>query len=303
MQERPEFHVTAGVLSDAEGRVLVAQRPSGKHLAGRWEFPGGKLHEGELPLDGLKRELGEELGIEVESAEPLVRLLHEYPDRRVLLDVWRVQRYAGTVQGLDGQALDWVKPDRLPSIDLLEADRPIITALRLPRRARCVHGLDGLVQAGRGRTPEALFWRPQRADRDAPETKEAVAAARRAGHRVLVAGEGVEAALMAATTLADGLLLEPTGAQVSLDPGGSFICGALCRTPSAAKAAVKAGAHFIVLALAGEPANEQRFAPVFQYLGVPGYLGWYTTGKGALERARASWAHGCAIGPFSKPAG
>ena len=296
MEGRPELHVTAGVLSDAEGRVLVAKRPPGKHLAGRWEFPGGKLQDGELPIDGLKRELGEELGVTVESAEPLVRLLHEYPDRRVLLDVWRVTRYTGTVQALDGQALDWVKPDRLPSIDLLEADRPIITALRLPRQARCIHGLGELVAAARRKTPEALFWRPQGADRDAVETREAVAAARRAGHRVLVSGEGVEAALMAATTLADGMLLEPTGARVSLDPGGSFICGALCRTPSAAKAAVKAGAHFIVLALAGEPAYEQRFAPVFQY------LGWYT-GNGALARARTSWAHGCAIGPFSKPAG
>jgi 8-oxo-dGTP diphosphatase len=290
------------VLSDAEGRVLVAQRPPGKHLAGRWEFPGGKLHEGELPLDGLKRELAEELGVAVEAAEPLIRLLHDYPDRRVLLDVWQVTRYTGTVQGLDRQALDWVKPDRLPSIDLLEADRPIITALRLPRRARCVHGLAGLIQAARGKTPEALFWRPERADRDAVETKEAVAAARRAGHRVLVSGEGVEAALMAATTLADGLLLEPTSAQVSLDPGGSFICGALCRTPSAARAAVKAGAHFIVLSLPEEPAHEERFAPVLQVLGVPAYLGWYRDHR-RLARARTSWAHGCAIGPFSKPAG
>ena len=94
----------------------------------------------------------------------------------------------------------------------------------------------------------------------------------------------------------DGLLLEPTGAQVSLDPGGSFMCGALCRTPSAAKAAVKAGAHFIVLSLPGEPTDEQRFAPVFQYLGVPAYLGWYDDYRG-LDRARASWAHGCAVGP------
>lgn len=302
MQERPEYHVTAGVLSDGEGRVLVAQRPPGKHLAGRWEFPGGKLRDGEAPLQGLKRELAEELGVTLEAAEPLIRLLHDYADRRVLLDVWRVTHYSGTPQGLDRQALDWVKPDRLPAIDLLEADRPIITALRLPRCARSVRGLGELVEAARRKTPEALFWRPQGADRDADETKEAVRAARRAGHRVLVAGEGIEAALMAATTAADGLLLEPTGAQVSLDPGGSFICGALCRTPSAARAAVKAGAHFIVLALAGEPANEQRFVPVFQHLGVPAYLGWYAD-HGALDRVCASWAHGCAVGPRTRVPG
>lgn len=297
MRERPEIHVTAGVLADAEGRVLVAQRPVGKHLAGRWEFPGGKLNPGEAPLDGLQRELSEELGVKVEAAEPLIRLLHDYPDRRILLDVWRVNRYTGVPTSLDRQALEWVMPDRLPAIDLLEADRPIITALRLPRRARCVHGLDELAQAARRATPEALLWRPQGADRTAAATLEAVRAARRAGHRVLVAGEGIEAALTAATTSADGLLLEPTAARISLDPGGTFICGALCQTPSAAKAAVEAGAHFVVLAPGGKPADEQRFTPVFQHLGVPAYLGWYPD-HAALARARAGWAHGCAVGPF-----
>ena len=297
MQERPEVHVTAGVLDDGQGRVLVAQRPVGKHLAGRWEFPGGKLHAGEAPLEGLKRELSEELGVAVEAAEPLIRLHHDYPDRRVLLDVWRVTRYSGSPAPLDRQALEWVELDRLPSVDLLEADRPIITALRLPRQARCVVSLADLVAAARRKRPEALFWRPEGIDPAAPEVQGAVVAARRAGHRVLVAGDGVEAVMTAATTAADGMLLEPTGARLSFDPGGSFLCGAICPTPAATEAAVRSGAHFLVLAPNAGPADEKQFVPLLRRLGVPAYLGWFTDDK-ALDSVRAAGAHGCAIGPF-----
>jgi 8-oxo-dGTP diphosphatase len=297
MQKRPEVHVTAGVLTDGEGRVLVAQRPVGKHLAGRWEFPGGKLNPGEAPVEGLKRELAEELGITLEAAEPLIRLRHDYHDRRVLLDVWRVTRHSGTPAPLDRQVLDWVLPDRLPSIDLLEADRPIITALRLPTRARCVSSLQDLAEAGRRKQPEALFWRPEGIDPAAPETQAAVRAARRAGHRVLIAGDGVEAAMTAAATAADGMLLEPTGARLSFDPGGSFLCGAICPTPAATEAAVRSGAHFLVLAPGAGRADERQFVPLLRQLGVPAYLGWYGD-DGALDSVRSSGAHGCAIGPF-----
>jgi 8-oxo-dGTP diphosphatase len=130
--ERPAvIHVVAGALADADGRVLIAQRPRGRHMAGRWEFPGGKLAAGEEPLDGLKRELAEELGVSVRAARPLIRLRHDYPDRRVLLDVWQVTDYEGEPQALDAQALAWAKPDDLPQHDLLEANRAIVTALRL----------------------------------------------------------------------------------------------------------------------------------------------------------------------------
>ena len=303
MAERPVIHVMAGVLSDAKGRVLVAQRPVGKHLAGRWEFPGGKLDEGEAPLAGLKRELAEELGVRLQAAEPLIRLHHDYQDRSVLLDVWRVTRYAGAPSGLDSQALDWVAPDDLPDIDLLEADRPIITALRLCPVARCVDGLEALTAAASGGNgPETLFWRPAGADPTAETTREAVRAARRAGHRVLVAGDSVAAATTAAVTGADGMLLQPTGEPLRLDPNVAFLTGALCLTPETAQAAVKSGAHFLVLAPGDEPADERRFASVFQHLGVPAYIGWYPD-AGSLELARSSGAHGCAIGPFNGQGG
>jgi 8-oxo-dGTP diphosphatase len=124
-----EVLVVAGALYDALGRVLIAQRPAGKALAGRWEFPGGKLYEGELPYDGLVRELREELGVEVLSAEPLVRYSHSYPERVVQLDMWIVTDWRGDPRGLDGQAIKWVVPQALADEDILEADRPIVERL------------------------------------------------------------------------------------------------------------------------------------------------------------------------------
>ena len=131
---RPAIHVVAAAVIDAAGRVLIAQRPAGKHLAGGWEFPGGKLEPGEARAAGLARELHEELGITIELPRPLIRVRHAYPSREVLLDVWVVRRYAGEPAGLDGQALRWCAQDELPEAKLLPADAPIVAALRLPER-------------------------------------------------------------------------------------------------------------------------------------------------------------------------
>ena len=109
--------------------MLIAQRPPGRALAGRWEFPGGKLHEGEDARAGLVRELREELGVEVGDAERLIRYSHAYPERVVRLDLWLVTAWSGEPSGLDGQALKWVKPEELEFEDILEADRPMIDAL------------------------------------------------------------------------------------------------------------------------------------------------------------------------------
>jgi 8-oxo-dGTP diphosphatase len=121
--------VVAGGLFDATGRVLIAQRPPGSHMAGRWEFPGGKIDNGESELQALRRELTEELGIKLIAAELMLQLTHEYPERRVELSMWLVTAYEGEPLSLDGQALKWVKPAHLPHEDLLEADRPIVAAL------------------------------------------------------------------------------------------------------------------------------------------------------------------------------
>ena len=123
------IEVVAGALFDTTGRVLIAQRPPGKALAGRWEFPGGKLNDGEEAFAGLVRELREELGVAVHAAERLIRYSHKYPDRVVSLDMWIVTAWSGEPRGLDGQALKWVRLAELRGEDILEADRPIIEAL------------------------------------------------------------------------------------------------------------------------------------------------------------------------------
>jgi 8-oxo-dGTP diphosphatase len=122
----------AAVLRDREGRVLIAQRPTGRHMAGRWEFPGGKVGAREGEREALVRELREELGIELLEAIPFMRSGHAYEDRSVELSLWRVERFNGTPQPLDGQQLKWVAPALLPDEDLLEADRPFVAALADP---------------------------------------------------------------------------------------------------------------------------------------------------------------------------
>ncbi len=126
------MHVMAGLMIDGDGRVLLAERPPGKHLAGFWEFPGGKLEIGELPLEALARELREELGLELQSAQPLIRVPWTYDDRRLVLDAWRVDGWLGTPQSREGQALQWCDPMTIDPESMTPADRPILQALRLP---------------------------------------------------------------------------------------------------------------------------------------------------------------------------
>ena len=135
----PEIRVVAGALFDARGRVLIAQRPPGSHLAGRWEFPGGKIDVGETELQALGRELAEELGVKLLGAERMLELTHDYAERRVVLSMWTVTAYEGVPSSLDGQALRWVRPADLAGEDLLEADRPIVSAL-VARETTAVSG-------------------------------------------------------------------------------------------------------------------------------------------------------------------
>jgi 8-oxo-dGTP diphosphatase len=111
-------------------RVLIAQRPAGRHMAGRWEFPGGKVGPDESDREALRRELREELGIEVTAARHCVTLTHAYPDRTVELSMWIVDRYRGEPRALDGQRIKWAAVSELGAEDILEADRPFIEALQ-----------------------------------------------------------------------------------------------------------------------------------------------------------------------------
>lgn len=123
-------HVLVGLLADETGRWLVNRRRAGTHMAGRWEFPGGKRQANEERFAALARELDEELGIEVVDAVPLLELSHDYPDKSVLLDVWHVRAFRGAVTAREGQALQWITVDDFAALDLLEADWPIVERLR-----------------------------------------------------------------------------------------------------------------------------------------------------------------------------
>lgn len=124
--------VAACALVDADGRVLMARRPEGKPLAGLWEFPGGKVEPGELPEETLIRELREELGIEVAKAclAPLTFASHSYETFHLLMPLYVCRRWEGTVRGLEGQALEWVRPARMREYPMPPADEPLVAVLR-----------------------------------------------------------------------------------------------------------------------------------------------------------------------------
>lgn len=123
--------VAAVALLDADGRVLIAQRPEGKQLAGLWEFPGGKLEPGERPEETLIRELHEELGITVKEAclAPLTFASHAYETFHLLMPLYVCRRWEGTVHAKEGQALKWVMPNRLRDYPMPPADEPLIPHL------------------------------------------------------------------------------------------------------------------------------------------------------------------------------
>lgn len=124
--------VSAVALIDVEGRVLLAQRPKGKSMAGLWEFPGGKVEQGETPEVALIRELEEELGINTWSSclAPLTFASHSYDDFHLLMPLFACRKWQGIPQPREGQALKWVRPNDLRSYPMPAADVPLIPILR-----------------------------------------------------------------------------------------------------------------------------------------------------------------------------
>lgn len=128
----PVVLVVAVALVDADGRVLIAQRPEGKSMAGLWEFPGGKVDPGETPEAALIRELREELGVDTEESclAPFTFASHRYERFHLLMPLYLCRRWQGTPQPREGQTLAWVAPNRLREYPMPPADKPLVAMLR-----------------------------------------------------------------------------------------------------------------------------------------------------------------------------
>ena len=134
--DEDHIHVVAAIVwqSSRADRFLIARRPEGKHLGGYWEFPGGKVESGENARRALVRELREEIGIEVLTAEAFMQVYCPYPERNVLLDTWIVTDYNGTPSAREKQVLDWISPEETGDYRFPPADLPILQALQRAAR-------------------------------------------------------------------------------------------------------------------------------------------------------------------------
>ncbi len=155
MARNNAIQVVAGLIRRRDGKILICLRPKHLDQGGLWEFPGGKREDGEGRFDALRRELHEELGIEIRSAVPLLRLTHRYPTKSIDLDVWEVTAWQGSAFGREGQKVEWVAPSQLDHYAFPSANKAIITAARLPRvvvtlpdLARSLAALDAWLNAG-----------------------------------------------------------------------------------------------------------------------------------------------------------
>lgn len=144
-------HVAVAVIRNASGEICIARRPEHVHQGGKLEFPGGKVELGEPVVAALQRELEEELGIHVDihssRLEPLIKVVHDYADKSVCLDVWNVCDYTGEPFGKEGQHVEWMNADKLNPCDFPEANAPIITALKLPRKLMITPDISGDIES------------------------------------------------------------------------------------------------------------------------------------------------------------
>ena len=130
VEVKSPIHVVVGVIINQQNQVLVAKRPVGKHLAGLWEFPGGKVEQGETTQQALVRELQEEVDLTPLHFIPLTQISHEYDEKFVLLDVYLIDKVEGNAKGLEGQQIKWLHPDKFSEYSFPEANSSIITALQ-----------------------------------------------------------------------------------------------------------------------------------------------------------------------------
>jgi 8-oxo-dGTP diphosphatase len=301
------IHVVAGVLRDESGRILLAQRPAGKHLSGLWEFPGGKCEPGELPEHALRRELAEELGIETGAVEPLIAVPWQYPEKSILLDVCAVRDWRGEPHGREGQALRWCTIEEMRALPMPPADRPVVAALRLPPHypitpepgdddASFLHAFGRLLDAGE--TCIQLRCKTVAPARLRVLTQAVCELAAQAGAQALINGDIVLAAeLGVGLHLPSSLLMQMRSRPL---PPDCWVA-ASCHDARELAQAAAIGVDFVVLGpVLPTPSHPHaqtlgwdRFAELAAHAPLPVYaLGG--VGPRDLARARRAGAHGVA---------
>ena len=296
--EGKPIEVAAGVITDTQGRVLLMQRLPGKHLAGLWEFPGGKLEAGESVARALARELDEELGIEVRASAPLIALPWRYPEKTVHLHALRVTAWRGVPRAREGHPLRWVAVRDMDTAKMPPADGAIVTALRLPT----YYAISGAV-------PDANFALRDDALFQLRLPGLGVAAVRQVATHLLEAAPHWRADLLLSHDVA---LARELGVGVHLGAGQlrtlrerplphDCWVGAACHDAEELARAADIGADFATLSPVGATASHpdamplgwERFAALVAEAQLPVYaLGG--VGPDDLERARAAGAQGVA---------
>jgi 8-oxo-dGTP diphosphatase len=294
-------NAAVGVLRRADGQVLLAQRPEGKPWAGWWEFPGGKIEQGESALVALKRELHEELGIEVLVAYPWLTRSFDYPERQVKLHFFMVRDWSGEPQGCEGQVLSWQYPDGLNVSPMLPANAPILNALCLPD----VYAITNLQELG-----ETLFFERLQSALDTglrmvqvreKQLSEAALSDFAIKVMALVKPYGAKVLLnsdieLARESGADGVQINSHQLmQLQAKPEG-MICGASCHNQLELAQAKQLGLDFVLLS----PVLATESHPHAEVLGWPHFashlldypLPIYALGGMQREHLLTAWQHG-----------
>ncbi|MCG5513454.1 Nudix family hydrolase [Ectothiorhodospira shaposhnikovii] len=270
------LRVAVAAITNARDEYLIARRPAHVHQGGLWEFPGGKIEPGETLADALCRELREELDITPLRYHPLITLNHDYPDRRVCLEVVKVDRFEGQPRGMEGQPLRWVSADQLHALAFPAANRAIIQALTLPDRLvitpdlRCPETLlDGLRRSLETGGPALLQLRAPRLSREdfAALAEMVIPLCRSRGVRILLNADPE----LAVSLGADGVHLNArrlatlAGRPDVLDR--LTLVGASVHHRDELAHAARLGAHFVLVS----PVAPTRTHPGASVLGWPGF--------------------------------
>ncbi|MCB4810398.1 Nudix family hydrolase [Methylovorus menthalis] len=287
MTDKPAVHAAVAVLVRDDGQVLLAQRPEGKPWAGWWEFPGGKIEQGESVLQALKREIEEELGTGIVEAYPWITRRFAYPERTVQLHFYQVRRWIGEPHGREGQALSWQFPSSVNVGPLLPANEPLLRMLSLP----AIYAITQLEELGEpvflARLQRALQAglkliqvREKHLNEEALQAFSAkvIALARPYGAQVLLNGSPE----LASMVNADGVHLSSQALMALRQKPEGLIVGASCHDAHELARAAELELNFVV------------FSPVLPTLSHPDAkpLGWHGLGEAIAGYALPVYALG-----------